>query len=402
MQLSIENIVKFFFCFLIFLLAECCGYNMIMMEGGYLDVGLGRYVIALTFMLWGGAVAIFMLPGVNFYKPPFTVTAFLAYFFWVIIPTTILTTRSGDSLTFNIIGAWMPLLVLLLSYNIARNYGHNRWFLIMFLAIGAICTRQYFKIFFNFNAIAEESHLISSYYLLYILPLMMLCKSKTLRLTLSLLVLIMILISFKRAGIVALVLGLITYVVSMQFVTNRIKPSSILAGLIIGALFAFVIIMLGNMGEETLFERFENIGNDNGSGRTVVWAITAKMIEDSDLSSLLFGHGYNAVVQNSPINLSAHNDFLEITYDYGIIGITLYLSAFISLCYYVVKMLREKSEYAPSMAMLTSIMFVLSMISHIAIYYWMNVVMLTVGYCIGNFKRNKYLLIPQETNALNE
>ena len=113
-----------------------------------------------------------------------------------------------------------------------------------------------------------------------------------------------------------------------------------------------------------------------------------KMISEVSMASLLVGEGYNAVLANSPLSFSAHNDFLEILYDYGIIGFVIYLFAIASVIWYALKMVLQKSPYAPNMVMMLVIYLILSLISHIAIYFWMSIVMLTFAYLIGNYERD--------------
>ena len=142
------------------------------------------------------------------------------------------------------------------------------------------------------------------------------------------------------------------------------------------------------MGDESDFERFENVDKDHGSGRLEVWEHTSSMITSERAVKMLTGNGYYAVERDSRLSISAHNDFLESAYDYGLIGLVLYVGAVASLGLYVLKMILKKSCYAPSIAMLFAIYLITSMISHVVIYYWGNIFMLSFGYMIGNFKRN--------------
>ena len=365
---------------------------MPLMEDSYLVTNYNRYFIILAFLAWGAAaVFLCILPGFKVYTMPFTLTAFLVYSLWVVIPTIIITTTSQESFVMKVVDAGMPIVVLATSYTVARNYGHSPSALLGFLFLGSLCAIQFFRLMFDFSAIYQESHLVSAYYVMYALPLMILVKSKILRVMMSMAVMIIIFASFKRGGLIALSLGLVAYLVTLQFIANKISLSSIILGMAVLAVFVIIFIILGTTGDHTLFDRFQSTGNDTGSGRTLVWPVTLGMIENSDFIGLLFGHGSSAVQMDSPIMLSAHNDFLEITYDYGLLGLVLYLAAFISLGFYILRMVRDKSPFAPSMVMLYAIYGVLSLISHIAIYYWMSVVLMTMGYCIGCYKRDTSL-----------
>ena len=54
---------------------------------------------------------------------------------------------------------------------------------------------------------------------------------------------------------------------------------------------------------------------DEGSGRLDIYNASIALIESSDFIGHVIGHGYNAVKYQ--LELSAHNDFLEIIYDFG-------------------------------------------------------------------------------------
>ena len=185
-----------------------------------------------------------------------------------------------------------------------------------------------------------------------------------------------------------LVLALLTYIFSWMYVSKRLKVTTVVFGLIGLVAFGFMVYLVGSSDENNnVFERFENLGDDNGSNRVLVWQTTAAMIEKSSIDGYLTGHGFNTVQSNSPIGLSAHNDFLEVTYDYGLIGIVLYVFAIIVTLFYLLKLLWAKSEYAPPLAMLMVLYLSLSMMSHIIIYFFANIVMLTIGYIAGNYER---------------
>jgi O-antigen ligase len=72
---------------------------------------------------------------------------------------------------------------------------------------------------------------------------------------------------------------------------------------------------------QALFDRFASISEDGGSGRDIVYADVWNMIKSSDYSHIIWGHGYNQVRVDAELGFSAHNDFLEMLYDFGICGL---------------------------------------------------------------------------------
>lgn len=143
------------------------------------------------------------------------------------------------------------------------------------------------------------------------------------------------------------------------------------------------------MGDNNIFERFESIQEDNGSGRTDVWAEAWRLITEQGIFTYFVGNGFNTVVHNSRYVLSAHNDYLEAWFDFGLIGMLLYIISLCLLFKDIFECLKTKKEYAPAMSVLGALIIVLTMISHIAIYYWFNVIVLCIAYFEGRYNREK-------------
>ena len=388
MQISTKTINIFYFTFVLLVLCYSINTNMMSTEwmvDNARSVGLIS-AIALFFLILSSFKLI--LPGYHLYKFATPIIFYALFFIWTEVPTILLLNVPTKELFLDVIWLITPLFVLIVSYNSAYNLGHKKWIMFIFFVMAILIVRQYITLFFSINLLVENSHLTSSYHTLYILPLIFLSKSNKIKIISAIIVTIIIFTSLKRSGVIALMLGLFAYIVIKQLVAERIKKTTIVIGIILLTIFGGLFIYLGTLGENNIFERFENIGNDNGSGRTVVWEVTQKMISKEDALSFFVGNGYNTVRRDSPIFLSAHNDFLEITYDFGLIGLSLYICAILSLVLQLVQMIKSKSEYAPPLGMLFIIYTIFSMISHVAIYYWVNIVMLTFGYILGLYRKD--------------
>lgn len=389
MRLTFTQLTRCYYLFSLLILTVAACMNMRSLEGVE-TTGLERYVNALTFMLWGAsALKLLIFSDYRFYRPSPLILCYCAFFVWTIIPTLMEGNYDTTSLLIlDLIWITLPLLALIVSYNTVRNYGTSAWDVRMFCIMTLMLFAQYVLVFRELNIFLAHSHLIVSYYMLYMLPLVFLSKSKTARTVLTLIVTIAIVSSVKRAGFVALVAALLAYLVCWMFVAKKLKPTTILLGLIGLAAFGGLVYMAGVADEDNnVFERFETVGDDNGSNRVLVWQTTVAMIEKSDVGSFITGHGYYSVEANSPIGFSAHNDFLEVTYDYGLVGIILYATSWLMLIAYLLRMMWNKSELAPPLAMLMTMYLVLSLISHVIIYFFANIVMLTIGYIAAKYEQ---------------
>jgi hypothetical protein len=129
-----------------------------------------------------------------------------------------------------------------------------------------------------------------------------------------------------------------------------------------------------------LSERFSQEELGEGSNRLTIYEETINMILRSDHLSLLLGHGHSRVSKDSIMNISAHNDFLECIYDYGLVVFILY----ILLCIYVIKkcvyLFRKRSSLFIPYAASIALFFFQSMFEHLLLYAsWFNYLILFWG-----------------------
>lgn len=389
MQVKVNTLCHLYFLFALFMLGLADYMDMRGMEHGVEGSIFTRIVQAAAFLVWAGSACKLLFKSYHLYSFPLPIKLYVVFFTWAILPIMLTNETKITEILFYIISFSLPALALVSAHNSAVQTDGTKGDYVMFAVIFLLLILQYVSIFREINFL-EMAHLISSYYLLYTLPLLLLIKPRLIKLAAIFIVIVVLFSSLKRSGILALAISLFFYIFISQYVRNKFKLSAF-----IGSLFAivvlgtvFVLFATNDSGSENIMNRFENIDRDQGSGRLVVWEQTMSMIEGQEATTLLFGNGYNAVMHDSTLQLSAHNDFLEVTYDFGIVGLLLYLAAFITLGFYVVKMIINRSPYAPPMAMLFIIYFIQSMISHIIIYYWANIFMLTFGYMIGKYRKD--------------
>ena len=390
MLIKVKNISYSYFIFALFILIIASFFNMRAMEHGTEYSVFTRIAMALALLVWAFSAAKLFLPNYKLYLPPTTIILFCVYFLWASIPTLLDDkTQTGDYIT-NIMYIFTPMFVLVSSFNSAMHTDFERFDKFVFMILLLALAIQYVLIFKEVNFFLTN-HLASSYYVLYALPLVLLFESKWIKLFAIIIVTIILFSSFKRSGVLALAVSLVVYIMISQFVKKKLKPASVLTAIALIAIagVAFYFLATDNSNGNTILDRFENVDQDQGSGRIPLWEQTIRMIEDQDLSNQIIGNGFNTVLRESTLQLSAHNDFLETAYDFGIIGLLIYIGAFFTLFFVVFKMIRKKSRYAPSIAMLAVIYAIQSMTSHVIIYYWANVFMLSFGYMIGKFQKDE-------------
>ena len=283
----------------------------------------------------------------------------------------------------------LPIMMFMFSRNSFNTISSSNEGQLFFLVSLVVLTYYYFNAQLQ-NSRLESSdyfHSNSSYYLLYLLPLLLCNKRELIRWAALLVTAIAIFSSTKRGGAIAFVLGLLIYVYTRYFVvsTRRSRFSGTLFSIVVVGLILFVTVSYWGESVDVVIDRIENNNDAGGRGRLTIYTTVVNMIVQSSPLNILFGHGWNQVIVDNPIGLSAHNDFLECIYDFGIIGLFLFLAYVFNMIKYTFHLLKEKSSIGPAMAVAVIIFLVNSSVSHILIYpaFAMQFA-LFFGYVIGN------------------
>lgn len=154
-----------------------------------------------------------------------------------------------------------------------------------------------------------------------------------------------IVFSQKRAALIAY-LFVIVLSYGLQVRKNKDYMSLIkkIAGIILIIIIGYMIFQyLDTEFHLEIWERLQNLREDGGSGRDVRWNTIWEAIKNSSLLQIIKGHGMRSIVND--IGGNAHNDFLQIWYEYGIVALLLYILFFLQLLFTAYKMYRMKYPY---------------------------------------------------------
>lgn len=286
----------------------------------------------------------------------------------------------------------LPLLLYIFMY-ISSFIISKSVFLVSVLILYLVVLLVYFQELANYLEFVEELNTSNNavYSILYLCPLLLCVENKRIRWIVLITTGISIFFSFKRGGTIAFLLALFVYMCVENICTTNKKKylQTILFVIVLGSL---VVLCLKNgyFEELVIVERLSNIAEDEGSGRFDIYKKTIDMIEDSNVFSLFWGHGWNSVERDSSLKLSAHNDFLEVFYDFGLITFIIYILFYCFLFKRFIGMLKRKSKYASSMAFSFIIFIINSFVSHIIIYpAYMCLFSMCWGYILGMDYCNK-------------
>jgi len=227
------------------------------------------------------------------------------------------------------------------------------------------------------------------YYVVTFLPFIMLVSNRIWQTILLGILLIMTITSLKRGAIIVLPLMLIVYFYLQAKLRNNIV-------LFFKKMILFVMILLpvlmivDSKSDHFLSARFQSEELQSGSGRDVLYETAIHSIMDRDFVTFFIGTGSGSSVKL--LGTGVHNEWLEILFSFGFMGVILYLSFLASLIAKFRYLKRIKSEYAPHFAMVIVYIF---MVGLFGAFYWVHsafFIFLTLGY-LNYLEKNEKMKI---------
>lgn len=224
--------------------------------------------------------------------------------------------------------------------------------------------------FFLYAMVSEgfggQSNMI--YFFVLAIPGLLVTKNKRLRNLLLIIMSFMALLSMKRSMILSVVLFWVF--VAGRYLIHTGKKMIAVFLFIIVALFSFLFYgVVDKITSGYLTERLETEeGDDVTNGREAIYIVTWEMITSSSPSHLVLGHGHNAVRADSPLEISAHNEWMEILYDYGLIAIALYFCLWIYVVRRWIFHVRCNTVFYIPYTLSICIFSVMSIVSQLVLY----------------------------------
>lgn len=250
------------------------------------------------------------------------------------------------------------------------------------------------SIFLFFNQLLEmgvssEFYVVTDvYYLLNMLPFVLLCKKPSIRYVSIGVVAVLLIISGKRTGFIAFCVGVLLFFIIESIVNSTSRNDNkriIITFLAVLILVVALFLILSFVFKLTFFQRIIYAFSNGESGRQKIWGRTISSLKDSSIVELIFGHGIRSVPEllNSK-NALAHCDFLEIVYDFGIFALIFLVAFYVGLIIKTIQLIVSKNQYASSFTFCIVILLFMSIFSNYIIeatYATYN--MITIGYILG-------------------
>ena len=165
---------------------------------------------------------------------------------------------------------------------------------------------------------------------LYILPFILLLKNRYLSYLTTLLCVYYLMEGAKRGNIICAIPVLFIFILSI-FRNKQVKFYEKLV-FIVFLLFATSWGVEKFVENEYLQARVEQTMEGDSSDRDVLYTNAWRTFSESEnIRNMLFGYGFDGALHHPKIKAYAHNDWLEILVDYGVLGAFFYLSIFFLL-----------------------------------------------------------------------
>lgn len=131
----------------------------------------------------------------------------------------------------------------------------------------------------------------------------------------------------KRGALIVGVMGTLVFVYYQLIIIeprNRLKGFSLT---LVGVVLLIVSLYYFYVSNDYLVQRFQEI--DGGSGRDVIFLnLLNNWVGSNNIINYLFGFGFMSTIQYSGTGNLAHNDWLELLTNFGLLGIFIYLFLF--------------------------------------------------------------------------
>lgn len=239
-----------------------------------------------------------------------------------------------------------PGLICVIFFYYGTKYDIKKYAIILHATYYVLCALFIMSLRnYRLTDLGENVAISDVYYPLALLPFVMAITKYKLKVIPLVVAFLAVLFSGKRtAFLIVIAVLLIVYMMQPGF-----KVGKLLRNVIIVGIFFFVgstiLASFTSQFDIDILYRLQNIGEDGGSGRDERWEFLIKRLGDSSILELFVGHGFESV----SIALRggrAHNDFLEVFYNYGIVPFCLYVAFYIRLIKESIAMYRAKYQFS--------------------------------------------------------
>lgn len=313
------------------------------------------------------------------------VIRYIIVWLFAIIVQTLLTSESVGrffvSLYYVTIWPISFIFFYLVSSNVKFSQRNDVVRRLVFMALLAVVLYYLTAPFSEMNRVGSIGN---SYYLLCFLPWVFIIRDFRTRNLLIALLAITIIVSSKRTSILGFAIFFFVFILCAGQNRNILVKGVYVSITVIAAIVIFYYIDQNLLGGH-ITERFSNFekGADTRDG---IRLATLLLYQKSSVAVQLIGHGYNTVIGATPMELSAHNDYVETLYDHGLLMFLLQILIIIRLIKLSIELYRKKNPLFPALFSSVILYVMMAYTTHLILYpYYFLFLSGFWGFAEGNY-----------------
>lgn len=225
----------------------------------------------------------------------------------------------------------------------------------------------------------------TGYYFVMLLPYVFLFKRKLLSYLSILIIMTFTIQSAKRGALITSLAGSLVFIYYQLFQqgTKNLIRNIVLTTVALASITLYLYNLF--LKNDFLVTRLSKI-DEGGSGRSTIYSNLIENWYGSDnILNFIFGYGFISSVNHSGTGNVAHNDWLEMLINFGLLGFAIYLFVFISLIYSIFTKKLEKTNQA-TLICITIIWFLISLFSMFYLNAFSVFMVILLAYILGSNK----------------
>lgn len=217
-----------------------------------------------------------------------------------------------------------------------RGHLKSKQLIVFFLIMLVVSIAQFYVYKVEILSIrqSDNENIVNNvaYTFVFLMPYLFLLKErKLLSLLLSFVMLFFIIQGAKRGAMISGVIGMTFFAYyQLKTIDKKNKTKGVLlvvAGIAALAYFGYDYYQQNQF----LVQRMQSITEGDSSGRNTIFANLFNVwVNSGSFLNLLFGHGFGSTIFLSRTGSWAHNDWLELLTNFGLLGVSIYLTLFVS------------------------------------------------------------------------
>lgn len=207
------------------------------------------------------------------------------------------------------------------------------------------------------------------FFMLCITPFVFMLKNNTLKNVLLLVSVVFCITTVKRSAFIAMALIVVLYAYYLLFMNKQQIGTSKYIFLLLFICGGYYLVSNNlSSATEVIIGRMDSMGEDQGTGRIPLYQdVISNMTYRNDLPAWVVGNGKGSIYATGHTN--AHNDALQMLYEFGVVGLFLYFWLIILILKRTIYLFKKKHPLFMPYAASVIITIMLGLVSNLVVFY---------------------------------